>query len=195
MMINNPKKKNQLLNKTIEHIDYLFGSKDPHFVKALYWLIQLEPSADEAMKIAAYAHDIERAISPYNIGAFLLDEEVLRRHQENGGVEIHNFLLKEGADPDFASKVKTLIDRHEIGGTYEQNLIKDADSISYFETNAEKHADWIDKFSKEEVMAKFDWMYNRISFDKAKNIAKPLYIKVVKMLDKKAKDKNMIKKS
>lgn len=179
--------KNYFLDKTIKHVDQLFGKKDPHFVRALYWLCKLEPNASEEMKIAAYTHDVERAICPYNIGAFLLDKEVLRKHQENGGLEIYNFLLKEGANPDFASKVKTLIYNHEIGGTGEQNLIKDADSISYFETNSAEHANWIDKFSKEEIMAKFDWMYNRISLDRAKKNAKPFYERAVKNLDEKVK--------
>lgn len=180
-------KKNYFLNKTIAHVDRLFGKQDPHFVRALYWLCQLEPGADEAMQITAYAHDTERAICTYNKGAFLMDAEVLRQHQENGALEIYNFLLREGAKPDFAIKVKNLIDKHEYGGTHEQNLIKDTDSISYFETNAATHVDWINKFSKDEVKAKFDWMYDRISLDKAKNIARPLYERVLKMLDDKAK--------
>ncbi len=178
-------KKGYFLDKTIKHVDHLFGKKDPHFVQALYWLNQLEPDADETLQIAAYAHDTERAICEYNIGVFLLDEEVLRKHQENGAKEIHRFLLKEGANPEFASKVKNLIERHEDGGTYGQNLIKDADSISYFKTNAATHANWIDNFTREQIMAKFDWMYDRISLDKAKKIAKPFYQEAVKILDEK----------
>lgn len=178
--------KKYFLNKVMEHVDKLFGTKESHFVRALYWLLQLNPDASEEMQIAAYAHDVERAIFPYDIGSFLLDEKVLKKHQKNGAQEIYNFVLKEGADSNFALKVKTLIERHEIGGSYEQNLIKDADSISYFETNALKHVDWIEKFSKEEVKAKFDWMYNRISLDKVKEIARPFYEKANKKLEDKA---------
>ena len=174
----------EFLNKIISRVDKLFGNKDDHFIRALYWVTELDANADEALQIAAYAHDTERAICKYNYGAFLLDEEVLRKHQENGAKEIYNFLLKEGAEPGFAIKVRSLIQNHEIGGTYEKNLVKDADSISYFETNAEKHARWTDKFSKEQIKAKFDWMYERISLDKAKNIAKPLYEKVLDILDR-----------
>ena len=177
-------KKDYFLNKTIEYVDHLFGNKDQHFVRALYWLNQLEPNVDEAVKIAAYSHDTERAICAYDIGALLLDPEALRKHQDNGAVEIYNFLLREEANPEFALKVKNLISKHEDGGTDEQNLIKDADSISYFETNSVKHAGWTDKFSKEEIKAKFDWMYNRISLDKARDIAKPLYEKVLNLLEK-----------
>lgn len=33
----------------------------PHFERTVYWLLKLKPDADEALKIAAIAHDIERA--------------------------------------------------------------------------------------------------------------------------------------
>ncbi len=184
-------KKLRLLNKTIKHVDKLFGVKDLHFVRTLYWLLQLEPEAGYDMQIAAYAHDVERAIFPYDIGAFFMDKEVLRKHQENGALEIYNFLLQEGAEPNFALKVKMLIERHEFGGTDGQNLIKDSDSISYLETNALKHTDWVEKFPKEKVKAKIDWMYNRISLDKAKEIARPLYEKAIKVLNEKAKKKEV----
>jgi hypothetical protein len=168
-------KTNIFLSKTIKYVDDLFGQKDEHFVRSLYWVNQFEAHADEALQIAAYAHDTERALYPYNIRAFLLDADVLKKHQENGAAAIYAFLLKENAAPDLALKV----------GTHEQNLLKDADSISYFETNSIKHTEWTDKLSKEEIKAKFDWMYNRISLDSAKIIAKPLYEKVLILLKKK----------
>ncbi len=176
---------NNFLDKTIKYVDALFNGKDPHFVRTLYWVLELDPDVGEEVKIAAYAHDIERALFPYDIGAFLLDKEVLKNHQVNGAKAIYNFLLKEGADSVFSSRVKILIEKHESGGTYEQNLIKDADSISYFETNALKHIEWLDKFSREQIQAKLDWMYKRISFDKAKEIAKPFYEKSIKKLKEK----------
>jgi len=177
-----------LLNKTIEHVDKLFGKKDPHFVRALHWTLQLFPDASLDIQIAAYAHDVERALNEYNWGAFLLDAEVLKKHQEDGSREIHDFLLKEGADPDLALRVKDIIEKHEIGGSYEQNILKDADSISYFETNALKHIAWITKFSKEDVQAKYDWMWERLTFEKAKEIARPFYEEATAKLKEKARE-------
>jgi len=136
------------------------------------------------LRVAAYSHDVERGLYPYNIGAFLLDPEVLRNHQENGAIAVYDFLIREGADPGFALKVKNLIRRHEMGGTHEQNILKDADSISYFETNSATHAGWTDKFSREEIKAKLDWMYDRISSQNAKNIAEPIYKNVLDILEK-----------
>ena len=177
-----------LLNKTIDYVDELFGKKDQHFVRALHWVLQLDPDASLEVQIAAYAHDVERALYEYNWGAFLMDEEVLKNHQENGARAIYDFLIKEDADPDFASRVRSIIEKHEMGGTYEQNIVKDADSISYFETNALKHVAWAEKFSDKEVRAKYDWMWDRITFDKARDFARPFYEEAVAKLKEKAEE-------
>ena len=181
-------KNEDLLNKTIDHVDELFGIKDQHFVRALYWTLQLDPDASLETRIAAYAHDVERALNEYNWGAFLLDDEVLKKHQEDGAREIHDFLIKEGADPELASRVKAIIEKHEIGGDHDQNVLKDADSISYFEINALKHIAWAEKFSEKAVRAKYDWMWNRLTFEKAKELAKPLYENAVNKLKEKAEE-------
>jgi hypothetical protein len=178
----------ELLDKTIKYVDGLFGEKDPHFVRALHWALQIDPDAVLEVQIAAYAHDVERALYEYNWGAFLMDEKVLKDHQENGARAIHDFLIKEGSDPDFAARVKAIIEKHEVGGTYEQNIVKDADSISYFETNALKHVAWAEKFSAKEVRAKFDWMWDRMTFDKAKDFARSFYEEAVTKLKEKAKE-------
>ena len=177
-----------LLNKTVDYVDGLFGTKDRHFVRALHWVLELDPRASLQVQIAAYAHDVERALYDYNWGAFLMDEKVLKDHQENGAKAIYDFLIKEGADKGFASEVKSLIAKHEVGGTYEQNLVKDADSISYFETNALKHVAWAEKFSEKEVRAKYDWMWDRLTFDRSRDLARPFYEQAVAKLKEKAKE-------
>ena len=88
----------EFLNKTIEYIDGLFGEKDQHFVRALHWALELDPDASLEVQIAAYAHDVERALYEYNWGAFLMDDKVLKDHQENGARAVYDFLIKEGID-------------------------------------------------------------------------------------------------
>ena len=73
-------------------------------------------------------------------------------------------------------KVIMLISKHEVGGNDGQNLLKDADSISYFENQIQhfltaKVAD----VGKAKVKEKFDWMFSRITSNKAKDIAEPMY--------------------
>lgn len=79
--------------------------------------------------------------------------------------------------------VNHLISKHELGGDADQNLLKDADSLSFFETNAEKFAtEFIKELGKEKIKQKFDWMYERISSPQAKEWAKPMYEKYIKLL-------------
>ena len=85
---------------------------------------------------------------------------------------------------EIIERVKMLVSRHEEGGNDDQNLLKDADSVSFFETNISlfltKH---VQDVGKEKVREKFDWMYNRITSEKAKQIARPWYKEAIKNLN------------
>ncbi len=65
-------KKNECAKKKIEKIiKNSLVTEDPiHSKNTLEWLLKLKPDADEALQIAALAHDIERAIEKrkYRIG-------------------------------------------------------------------------------------------------------------------------------
>lgn len=82
-----------------------------------------------------------------------------------------------------AAKVAMMIRGHETGGNMWQNILKDADSISYFDEHYKgfirKHVH-IAKLGA--VRQKFDWMYSRITSPKARAYAKPMYEKSVKYL-------------
>ncbi len=71
-----------------------------HLRRTLHWLLELDPGADEALQIAALAHDLQRAFrdgEPAVRDGFL-DPVFLRHHQERGGELVAGFLLREGAD-------------------------------------------------------------------------------------------------
>lgn len=140
---------------------------------------------------AAIAHDIERAfrkkenkkIEKSESG--FLDDEHINYHQKEGGRIIYEFLLDEGASRNFAGKVRGLIERHEIGGDLEQNLLKDADSISFFENNSGRFIrDMVPVFGRKKVEERFNWMYSRITSEKAVKIAEPWYKEVSKKLER-----------
>jgi hypothetical protein len=175
-----------MLKKVESYVNKKFAEKNlSHFKRTVYWVKHLKPEADEAMLIAAYAHDIER---PFNIAKRnskrFESGKTLEAHQIEGGKIIHDFLLKNGADEKLANRVKELVEKHEKGGTKDQNIIKDADSISYFENNTTKHAKLTKKgFTKKEIRKKFDWMFNRISSNKARKISEPLYKKAIEILE------------
>ncbi len=159
-----------------------------HLQRTAYWAKKLNPNADEALLIAAIAHDIERAYeknSPEEKKGFdYTNTAILRQHEKKGAKIMENFLKSQNADQQLIKKVKMLISRHEEGGNKEQNLLKDADSLSFFENNIPLFLEKAKKSSKEKIRKKFDWMFKRITLPKAKKIAQPWYKEAKKALEK-----------
>jgi hypothetical protein len=145
------------------------------------------PEATEAHKVAAYSHDIERAFREEGelVPDDYLDEKFLTYHQEKGGKIISEFLRENKVSEETIQKVYHLVSKHEIGGDTEQNALMDADSVSFFETNAEM---FVHKKAPVEgyvkVKSKLDWMFDRISTEEHKEFAKENYNKWIKELEK-----------
>jgi HD superfamily phosphohydrolase YqeK len=164
---------------------------DKHLIRAEYWLKKLKPDADEALVIAVITHDIERAFSegrrppsPDVGGAKWDDQEYNLWHGKRSAEFIERFLLDNGvSDRDLINLIKELITYHEIGGDEQKDFIKDVDSISFLENNIDLFLSRIfQDASKEEIKEKFDYMYNRITSKKAKDLARPYYFKALEKL-------------
>lgn len=162
-----------------------------HFERTVHWLEYLDENITLEKRIAAYAHDIQRAFrhdstidkiiaSPLGFQ----DEEMLSQHQQEGADIIAKELTILGASAEIVNDVKSLIEKHEEGGSEDQNNLKDADSISFFEINADHFVKkYVKQVGKQKVKDKFDWMYERITSDKARKVAKPFYDKYLKELN------------
>lgn len=184
-----------LYKKVEEYVVDVFtkaGSIDQinHFKRTAYWLKKLKPDANEAMLIAAVAHDIERSYRSTDYSTFntsqkgFSDKEHLIRHQETGATIMEDYLNKNKVDKEIINEVTSLISKHEVGGTTDQNLLKDADSISYFENQIDHFLNkFVEDTGKEKVRDKFDWMFRRMTTGKAKKIAKPMYASALKRLE------------
>ena len=183
-----------LFNKVRDSVKEKFNNNEwqmRHFDRTVYWLQQLKPDADEALLIAGISHDIERAYRDPKEGfgktvRRFIESAELARHSEEGADIIAELLEKEGASKDFIERVWHLISKHEVGGDADQNLLKDADSLSFVENNSQIFISRLDTLGYEAVREKFDWMYNRISDPKAKEIATPFYEKMMKELEEAA---------
>lgn len=164
-------------------------SQIKHFVQTVHWLKVLSPDAGEALLVAAIAHDIERAFRQKDVlekkkSAGFTSVEFYRPHEERGAEIIADFLKHQNVNEGFIERVKKLVSRHEEGGDDDQNLLKDADSVSFFETNVSLFlGDKVKEDGKEKVSQKFDWMFNRITSEKAKEIAQPMYEKAISDLN------------
>jgi hypothetical protein len=179
---------NEIYIKVEKFVVEMFGKANDdlgikHSLRTAYWLKELKNDADESFLTAAVAHDIERAFrdaKEYNHIKNDKDgyksESHLLHHQNEGANIISKYLEKIGAESEFIGRVVMLVSNHEIGGNDDQNLLKDADSISFFENNVEhfltKH---VEEKGVEKVKEKFQWMFERIDSEKARQIVEPWY--------------------
>ena len=162
------------LEKEIEEIISKSTVKiDPiHSKNTRDWLLKLKPDADKALQIAALAHDIERGfISDYESKTkekFKEYEKHKREHSEKSAKIIGDLLKKYGFDEAFIKRVKHMVLLHEFGGDEESDLVRDADSISFFDTNLEYYHS---RHGDEKTRLKIKFMFDRIS-ERAKNIVR-----------------------
>ena len=154
-----------------------------HAERTVYWIKELMPSANEALLVAGFAHDIERAFNgDWKKGSG--NPEMLRKHQDLSAAEIEKFLRSEQADKKFIKRVKELVAHHEEGGDEEQNVLCDADCLAYFEEKAmrwAKHAKV--EGTEAEMIKKIEFYFRRFKSEKAREIARPFYKEVLKFLN------------
>lgn len=166
-----------LYEKVTEFVDKSFKGKKPHFERTVFWYEKFSPVFSEAHKIAAYAHDIERAFRDDDMSHGDYNGEFYTKyHPEKGAEIIGEFLKQNGADAKTVTKVQYLVSKHEVGGDAEQDALMDVDSVSFFETNAET---FVTKKALveglEKIQGKLDWMFNRIKSGVAREAARPNY--------------------
>jgi hypothetical protein len=146
--------------------------EDPsHAENTLEWLLKFKPDADEALRIAALGHDIERAI----------DERKVRRedfgdydafkavHAKNSSVILREIMEEcEVSDPSLINKICRLVEAHEVGGDPGSDLLRDADGISYFDVNLPLY---FQREGWDETKRRSIWGYRRLT-PRAKEIVK-----------------------
>ncbi len=112
--------------------------EDPrHADNTLEWLLRLEPNADQALQLAALAHDIDRADEVRKIKRADFDDYDAFKfaHARNGAEILRSILNACGVSGDIVEEACRLVEVHETGGDPCSDLLKDADSISYFDVN------------------------------------------------------------
>ena len=144
--------------------------EDPrHSENTLKWLLQLQPDADEALRIAALGHDVERAVPQRKVRRedFPDYDRFKAAHASNSAAILKEIMLQCGVeDETLIQEVYDLVRRHEVGGDHRCDLLKDADSISFFEVNLPLY---YQRNGPEETKRRCRWGYRRLS-EKAKKI-------------------------
>ena len=181
-------KNQELLEKLKDWIIKNHKAKD-HLLAMEKWIKVLYPQADDALIIAAVAHDIERGF-PLEEGEVKPkkkswdDPVYLTWHGQRSAKYIEGFLANNDADPKLIERVRGLVETHDFGGDKEKNALKDADSISFLENNSDMFIDSLEQGKTiEQIHDKFDIMYNRISSPEAKKLAERYYDEAVRKLE------------
>ena len=186
-----PDKKN-IVKRVRDWVKKIYGNSQ-HLLRTGYWMKKLDPKCDLATYLAAITHDIERAFpegrvppSPEIRGVKWDDKKYNLWHGRRSAEFVEKFLIENGfREQEVIRKIRRLITYHEIGGDKETDLIKDADSLSFLEINAPLFISWVpQKASVKEIKEKFDYMFNRISSEKARKLAEPFYKKALKRLER-----------
>ncbi len=160
-----PKTRQQEVEKEI--LDLLKQSRsstDPdHAVSTKKWLLEIYPEADEIFQVSALGHDIERAINntqdPHISTAEEYDE-FKKGHAIMSAEMLVDMLRKHGYSDDDLLRVYAIVANHEFGGNKEADILMDADSISYFDTNIERY---LQKHGMSTTKKKIRFMYDRCS--------------------------------
>jgi hypothetical protein len=158
-----------------------------HLRRTREWLLELEPGASEALRLAALTHDIERyfpggpsqdlAKAPED------DAEYRRLHAERSASIVHEWLLGHGVAAPLAEEVARLIRLHEVGGDAAADLLQAADSLSFLEINIDLPRTWAaaGRCSVARGIDQHRWMLERIRLPRARELAEPLYARVIRI--------------
>lgn len=142
------------------------GSQMPedsrHADNTLEWLLRLQPDAGDALQLAALAHDIDRAIEEIKVRRADFDDYDAFKvaHARNGADILRPILTACGVERHIVDEACRLVRVHEVGGDPGSDLLKDADSISYFDVNLPlyfKREGWA------ETKRRSRWGYLRLS--------------------------------
>lgn len=149
----------------------------PHLVRTRDWALDLDPDGDEALRLAALLHDVDRHAGGVPLAeqvASWEDETAVAEHAERSARIAGDWLRSEGASQALAARVEVLIRLHEVGGTPPADILQAADSLSFLEVNPA--ARWLRErlAGRDEAERKLRSMHDRIRVDRAREPAGPL---------------------
>lgn len=137
---------------------------DPvHAKLTLNWVLKLNPDADEDLQIASLGHDIDRAVTGITDKAckdMSKYDDFKREHSIRSAKILSKLMKKYGYDKKIINKVYNIVEKHESGGCPDSDVLKDADSLAYFEYNIPTY---LNSYGTEKTIVKIKFMYKRMS--------------------------------
>ncbi len=124
------------------------------------WVIKLEPRADISLKIDALGHDIERYDNDKLKRKDFDDyEKYKERHALRSAEILCDLMKKYRFDDETIKRTRFLVINHEVGGRDDADILRDADSLSFFDNNVYSYWKTHNAFFKDKIM----FMYKRMS--------------------------------
>ncbi len=166
-----------LIKKEIEELTKNSFVKEDyiHSQSVWKWVLKLKPDADIALQIAALGHDIDRSFPERRIKRedFESYDEYKKKHSLMAAKIVCELLKKFDFEKETIKKVKSLIEKHEVGGEGDVEILKEADSITFFEYNLPFYRK---SHTLQETKDKIKFMYGRLS-KKAKQLINQIKFK------------------
>ena len=156
-----------------------------HSELVLRWVIKLKPDADEALKIAAISHDLDRGVTKItekDLKDYSKIDKFKKEHSIRSSKYICDILKKYNYSKKIIDKVRYLVENHEFGGNDEANILTNADSLAYFESDI---SPYLKRNGKKRTKEKIRFMYKRMS-EEAKNFVRKIKFKnkqIAKLVD------------
>jgi hypothetical protein len=146
-----------------------------HLVRTRDWVLELDPDASHAVRLAALTHDIERHF-PGGPRGEPGDPAYERAHAERSALIVADWLTAESAAPELVAAVRDLVRAHEEGGWPEADLLQAADSLSFLEVNVERPVAWVreGRCDLATARARLGHLRDRIKPPRAREAAAPL---------------------
>lgn len=163
-----------------------------HLRRTRDWLLELDPAASEALRLAALTHDIERLFPGGPVqdkaNAAWDDPAYNEAHAERSAAIVSDWLSEQGAPTALVAETARLIRLHEFGGTPEADLLQAADSVSFLETLQDVAAGWVTSGTCTPAKAreKLDWMFERIRVPRARELARPFHVRSIEAVERAA---------
>jgi hypothetical protein len=135
-----------------------------HALNVRDWVRRLEPDAGTALQLAALCHDIERAFPERKVlrDDYASYDDFKRAHASNSARITRELLLEHSLDKELVERVCFLVRHHEFGydGDPEVTVLKDADSLSFFDVNV---LHYLQREGEAETLRRMRWGYRRLS--------------------------------
>lgn len=147
-----------------------FPEEPFHSINTLEWLLRLKPESDSALQLAALGHDIERSFDEKRIRTedYNSYDEYKQAHALNSAQILSQIMEECGVEQVIVDDVAHLVAHHEMGGDEREEVLKNADTISFFHVCLPLY---YDRKGEEITRKRCVWGYKKLPEDLRKVVA------------------------